>query len=141
MLNRLLRKLAEYLNKRTLPSHKELVGWIVFKTASLELKVGEYAYLGGVAGVYGVIRLTGNSLPIFSYTVFDKKLMEFVQVSAELSLPDRIEFTCKIFDRETQTHETVVETKEQYTKPFFTLAYQLFKYFPLVCMKELDQYV
>lgn len=140
MLNRLLRRLAEFLNRRSLPSQKELVGWLVFKTASLELEVGENAYLGGVAGVYGAIKLSGNSLPRFQYTVFDRKLMEFVQVTVEISLPDRVDFTSKIFDRETHTHAREVETLEQYKKPFFTLGYQLFKYFPLVCMKELPTY-
>lgn len=127
-----LRALLAYL--RTLRqrlgfvTRKELVAKLVHGTAGTELQKGEYRELPQVPGVWGLIRLEGNSLPSFTYHVFDehKDIYDFVTVTADVALPDKITFSCTAPD-----HGNVA-LKSWYTRPFYSLARNLFQYFPLL---------
>jgi hypothetical protein len=109
-----------------------MVAAIVKGTAGLELSKDEFQRLAPVEGMYGehgaggAVIVRGNSLPEFSYQVFDVKLMEFVHMKARLALPARIEFEAKTFDL------GEVSVKRAYQKPFLKLARHLARYFPLL---------
>ncbi len=91
---RWLRVLQVYLSRFTQPRPEELVLSLILNTASLGLQKGQYVELAPIKGTCGSFKLSGNSLPRFEYTVFDKTkgMMEFITVIAEISKPDRIEF-------------------------------------------------
>jgi len=113
--------------KRRRPSLSELVRSLVSNTAGLELAKGETRMLPPFAGVYGGgFRISGNSLPCIEYQVFDDALMEFVFVTVYVALPDKVTF-------ETRTQDLgKVETKPEYSAPFYKLMQHLYAYFPLM---------
>ena len=127
-----LRKLISKLEYYTKPDDLDLVTHLIMHTASLELYKHEYAVLAPVKGCTGPIKLMGNSLPVFEYNVFDKSIMEFIKVRVELAKPDTIRFICTI-DSTTapERHGEVRETTEAFKKPFYLLAYHIYRYFPL----------
>lgn len=110
---------------------------LIMHTASLELAKHEYIELAPVTGMCGPCKLSGNSLPVFEYRVFDPRkkpfMMEFVKVRVEVSKPDRIQFIAKI-DSEGSVdharHGEEVEALPMYREPFYRLATHLFRYFP-----------
>ena len=121
--------LRERINDRVKPPTLEnLVTSIVLNTANLELDREEEVHLAGLKGMCGSVKLTGNSLPTFRYTLFDKELMEFIEVRVEISRPNRMEWISRISSQE-GCPET--ETKDKYKDPFLRLAAHLYLYFPL----------
>lgn len=75
---------------------------------------------------FGYFKIEGNALPAISYQVFDKPLMEFVQVIARPALPDKITFEAATEDLGD------VRVKPEYEAPFHTLSRHLYSYFPLL---------
>jgi hypothetical protein len=136
MLKDLARKASELLKPYVAPTQEELVLHLVLHTASLELVKGEHVELAPVKGMCGNVLLSGNSLPCFKYRVFDKKLMEFVYVTVEVSRPDRIDYISRIESTDPKENGKELETKDQYKAPFERLANHLFHYFPLVARKS-----
>jgi hypothetical protein len=136
-LKNLARKLADRLLDWTPPSQDELVLALTLNTASLEIPPGEFRELAPLKGCCGPFKLSGNALPVFTYTVFEKSIMEFIQVRVEISKPDRITFYSTI-DSTTapELHGQEVETKEKYKQPFHQLAQHLFRYFPFPMPKK-----
>lgn len=124
-------KIQNYLNRFTKPFPDELVMKLILHTASLELKKDEYVELYPIRGCCGPFRLYGNSLPVFKYRVFEKEIMEFIEMRVEISKPDRIRFFSQI-DSTTapDLHGKLVETKEKYKEPFNQLSQHLYRYFP-----------
>jgi hypothetical protein len=115
----------------------EMVRALVVGTAGLELKKGEYAYSAPIAGTFGPISITGNSLPVFSYLVFEKELMEFVSVTVELALPNTVRYVATINSTTApDKHGQEIICKEEYKKPFQELAKHFFNYFPLHRVKR-----
>lgn len=130
MMKKYIRKLIEWLKGYARAEQDELVSYLIRNTASLALKKEEYVEFAPIKGTCGVIRLSGNSLPCFVYTVFEKKIMEFIEVRVEVSKPDRIHFSSQIKSTDQTQHGKEVETKEKYKEPFLVLANHLFQYFP-----------
>jgi hypothetical protein len=116
--------------KRKKPSLEEIVLSLVLNTAALGLQKNQYVELAPIKGTCGNFKLSGNSLPNFVYTVFEKKIMEFIEVRVEVSRPDRIQFTSKIKSTDEKQHGKEVETIEKYKEPFYKLANHLYRYFP-----------
>ena len=130
-LKRKARELAAWLLEWARPFQDELVLSLVLNTASLGLDKGDYVELAPLPGCCGPFRLSGNSLPVFEYRVFEKAIMEFIHVRVEVAKPDRISFIATI-DSTTapERHGEKVEVKEKYKEPFEKLALHLFRYFP-----------
>lgn len=124
--------IPSWLKKKKLePETEELVLSLVLNTASLELKKGEYVELAPVKGCCGPFRLMGNSLPLFEYRVFEKKIMEFIHVRVEVSRPARIHFVSSIESNTAPERQgEIVEMMPKYKEPFEKLAQHLFRYFP-----------
>ncbi len=125
------RTVTDWLDPWLKPPLEMLVAQTIFNTASLELAKGEYIELAPMRGTCSTFKLSGTSLPVFEYKVFEKKLMEFVHIRVEMSRPNRIEFWATI-DSSTapELHGKEVECKDAYRKPFDMLILQLFRYFP-----------
>lgn len=133
-LIRHLRKLRNYLDLLSRPNVDELVLALVLNTASLELAKDEFVELAPLKGCCGPFRLSGNGWPVVEYMMFEKEIMEFVQVRVEISRPDIIRFVTTIYaKKESSTaperHGEVIETTERHKKPFNQLALYLFQYF------------
>lgn len=110
---------------------------LTLQTASLELKKNEYIELAPVLGMCGTCRLSGNSLPVFEYRVFDPRkkpfMMEFIKVRVEISKPDRIQYIATIDSHgshDPARHGEVVPVLEKYMEPFQKLSGFLKAYFP-----------
>ncbi len=108
------------------PSLQDVVKAVIAGTASLELKKDESRKLKPLEGMFGPILIEGNALPAFTYMVFDKQIMDFVTVTARLSLPDKILFESKTPD---WGH---IATLKPYKDPFMQLCKHLYAYFPLL---------
>lgn len=78
-----------------------------------------------VGGSFGPFIFTGNTNPQIRYLTFDDSLMEFVNVTVSLNLPDRLTFEAATEDLGS------VLPKKQYEAPFWELAKNLYFYFPL----------
>lgn len=109
---------------------EDVVLSLVLNCSALALEKGQYVEFAPIKGTCGNFRLSGNSLPTFIYTVFEKKLMEFVEVRVEISKPDRIEFFSEIRSTDKTTDGRELETKEKYKEPFWRLTNNLMAYFP-----------
>lgn len=110
---------------------------MTLQTASLELSKDEYLEMAPVSGVIGPFRLSGNSLPVIEYRVFDPRkkpfMMEFVKVRVEISKPARVYFSACIDSKgsaDPARHGEEVEVLPKYKEPFERLAAALFNYFP-----------
>ncbi len=116
----------------TKPSKEEIVRAIVLHTSSLELTREEHVEFAPIKGTCGPFRLRGNGLPVFTYTVFEKSLMEFITIRVEVSRPNNIRYIATI-DSTTapEQHGKIVEVKGKYKAPFEALASHLHSYFPL----------
>lgn len=130
MIKKLLNRLHEILTRWTAPDREDLVLSLVLHTASLELAKDEYWALAPIKGTCGPFMLTGNSLPVFTYRVFDKKLMEFIHMRVEVARPNRIDFFAQIESTDKKAHGKEVEVKPKYQEPFLTLITHLYRYFP-----------
>ena len=107
------------------PSQREMVAKLIAGIAGLEILRDEFRTFAPLAGVHGPFRVEGNAKPTIHYTVFDKELMEFVEMRVSLALPDSINFEGKTEDL------GVLETlKPEYKRPFIVLARLLYNYFP-----------
>lgn len=127
------RKVVDTLAIFAEPDAEEIVRSLVMNTAALELVKGDHIELAPIQGTCGPILLSGNSLPVFEYRVFEKKLMEFIKVRVEVARPDQIRFFCTIDSEGTNdpiAHGQEVECKDVYQAPFKKLALSLFNYFP-----------
>jgi hypothetical protein len=128
-VRKLFRFIKNWLEPFCYPTPKELVSALVVGTANLELQKDERVYLNPVAFMFGRIELSGTTLPVFKYCLFDDQVMEFIHMRVEVSLPEQLRFLAFIKDEKT-FEPTPVEVKELYKKPFFKLAYHLYQYFP-----------
>lgn len=118
-------------------SRDRLVKSLVNNILSLELGSGEFVELAPLHGVFGPFKICGNGLPIFEYIVFEEDVMEFIKVRAEISLPSRVEFLCRIESTTAPAdHGKIVKTKDLYCVPFFELTGHLVRYFPLYVTPE-----
>lgn len=124
-------KIVIYFGKWAKPYPDEIVLGLILNTASLGLTKQDYLDLAPIKGTCGPFRLTGNSLPVFTYNVFEKSIMEFIKIRVEISKPDRIEFFATI-DSTTapERHGEVIPVKSKYTEPFTILSHHLYRYFP-----------
>lgn len=126
--------LIEWLSKWVQGDQELMVVHLVVNTAQIALGKGEWIEFAPIKGTCGNISLSGNSLPVFSYRVFEKSLMEFILVKVEVSLPDRIQYKATIDSIKTsdpKRHGEEVTIKDAYKQPFLTLAWHLFRYFPI----------
>lgn len=137
------KKESQKVNKET-QEKLDLILALTLSTAMMGLKKNEYVELAPLPGVCGPFKLSGNSLPVFEYIVFEKDLMEFIQIRVEVSKPDRIHFTASISCKgaageheKSERHGTEVEMKEKYKEPFLKLASFLKAYFPFP-MRPID---
>jgi hypothetical protein len=131
MFHRIRTALAVYFSKwLPKPSQVELVTSLVLNTASLEIAAYEHREFAPIKGTCGNIRLTGTSLPVFTYLVFDKKLMEFVEVRVEVSRPERIEYIARIKSLDISTDGKEVPIVDKYKAPFERFSLALYNYFP-----------
>lgn len=103
---------------------------IVRGTSGLELSKDDKRLLPIVDGMYGVVEVRGNALPEFKYRVFDERLMEFVQMTAYVALPSKIEFYGSTEDL------GEINIEDAYKRPFLNLARHLARYFPLLPEKK-----
>jgi hypothetical protein len=129
-LKHVLRRFIAFLSQYDRPYSNELVLALTLNTAQLGLMKNEYVEFAPLKGVCGTFKLTGNALPCFLYTVFEKKIMEFIEVRVEVSKPDRIHFSSKIVSTDPKFNGKEVETTDKYKAPFNALAAHLFNYFP-----------
>lgn len=136
LVRKLTLKLHNWTKTLAKPHQDELVLALVLQTAALELPKGEYRELAPVKGCCGPFKLSGNSLPVFEYKVFEKSIMEFIHVRVEVSRPDRIYYRATI-DSTTapERHGEEVEMKAKYKEPFERLSWHLFQYFPFYRQK------
>lgn len=132
MIKRLLRWLSMRLMIWTLPNDEEMVRHLTVHTAALELLKNEYVELAPTKGCCGPIRLSGNSLPVFEYTVFEKAIMEFIRVRVEISRPDRIAFRAWIESTTApERNGERVDVRQKYKEPFLRLGPHIWRYFPI----------
>lgn len=133
VIRKWFREFVNYLSRYSAPTDHELVNAVVLGTANLELTKGETVQLAPLKGCCGPFTLSGNSLPVFEYIVFDKTIMEFVRVKVEISRPDRIHYYAFIESLTTDIarHGEVIHVKHKYSEPFERLIQNLFKYFAL----------
>lgn len=127
------RWVISHLNPMAAPERDEIVKSLVIHTASLELLKEEFIELAPMSGTTGTIRLSGNSLPVFEYRVFEKAMMEFIKVRVEIARPQSIRFICTIDSEGTQDparHGEEVPCLPKYEAPFHKLSIHLFNYFP-----------
>lgn len=134
MLKKCLVKVRDQLDKLCVPEQDEIVLRLVLNTSSLELAKHEVVELAPLKGLCGPFRLSGNALPVFEYLMFEKSIMEFVQVRVEVARPDIIRYITTIYAKpESSTaperHGEVIETTDRYKKPFQQLALHLYRYF------------
>lgn len=115
--------------KKTI-DRESLVLSLCLHTAGLGLEKGQSVEFAPIKGTCGTFKLTGSSLPVFKYLVFDKPIMEFIEVTVEVSRPNRIEFISHISSSDEKTNGKLVETKHKFEQPFWILAGHLFTYFP-----------
>ena len=137
MIQTLAGWVREFLLPWARPSDLDFVTYLILHVASLELIQGDFRELAPVKGCCGPIRISGNSLPVIDYLVFDPCkspfMMEFVRVRVEISKPDRIEFSATIEARDPANglrHGESIPMKESYRRPFERVAWHLFQYFP-----------
>lgn len=124
-------KIREHLDHRLSPPKEDLVRSIVLNTARMCLAPRHFVELAPVKGMIGCkIKLCGNSLPIFTYTVFHKPIMEFVKVTVEISAPSRIQFVSAIESNDPKANGQVITTLPAFSEPFYILARHLHRYFP-----------
>lgn len=130
-LKNLARKLADKLSAYSKPSVEDVISKLVMHTSSLELTIDEFVEFAPIKGCTGAFRLTGNSLPVVTYRVFEKSIMEFIQVRVEVARPDQIRFVSTIESTTAPLRNgEVVETKDKYKEPFNQLSQHLHQYFP-----------
>lgn len=128
-----VRKVVDTLTPLAEPDAEEIVRSLVMNTAALELAKTDHVELAPIQGTCGPILLSGNSLPVFEYRVFEKKIMEFIKVRVEVARPEQIRFLCTIDSEGTNdpiAHGQEVECKDVYQAPFKKLSLSLFNYFP-----------
>jgi hypothetical protein len=131
ILKKSIRKISEFCQRYCAPSKEEIIDSLVAGTSALELKQGEFVELAPLPGCNGPFVLSGNSLPVFEYTVFEKRIMEFVRVKVELSRPSRIQFTSTIQSTTApERHGESIPMRHPYRQPFDRLSLHLFSYFP-----------
>ena len=115
------------------PDDDMIVLALVMATANMGLERGTYVEFAATSGMLGPCKLSGNSLPVFEYMVFDKPSMEFVRIKVEIAKPDRIEFVAVIDAKGTADparHGEVIDAVDAFKRPFLILAHHLYNYWP-----------
>jgi hypothetical protein len=134
MYQKLIRWLMPYFERVAGPSDAELTGKMCMNTANMELAKGEYILLNPIMpGQCGPFTLSGNCLPVVEYIMFEKKLMEFVKVRAEVGAGEKVRYVCTIESIKTSdpaNHGKQLDPKPAYMEPMERLIRQLFRYFP-----------
>lgn len=127
-----IQELIDALNPWVAPKPEDLVLKLVTHTARLALQKGENVLFAPIRGTHGPIQLSGNSLPVFSYTMFEEEMMEFINVRVEVSLPNRVEYSASINSvTAPERNGDKIEMKVWYQEPFQILSHHLYQYFPL----------
>lgn len=137
-----LRSVMDKVSFLTLPDQRELVHNIVLNVASLELAKNECMKLAACGGSCGLITLRGNAVPQIDYLVFEKTLMEFVRVTVQIQLPNKITYFCSIESQNTsdpKRHGEEVELREAYKEPLFKVAHLFYQYFPFIPHKDQEK--
>lgn len=128
----LARKITGWFEAWSAPPLEELILKFILNTASLRLMKLEHVELAPILGTCGNFKLEGSSLPVCTYLVFEKKIMEFVEVRVEVSRPNRLEFISKISSTTApERHGEQIECTEKYKEPFMKLLRWTFPYFGL----------
>jgi hypothetical protein len=125
----MIRRFKEWRRAKQLA---RLVRPVIAGVASLELLKGQSRTLAPVPGMHGDVVVSGNGLPEFRYMTFDKALMEFITVKANISLPNKIELRCFHPIDNNPNMQIGTPAKFEYTAPFMQLMRHLAAYFPLV---------
>ncbi len=137
MIRKLARRFRDFLDRHSYPFKDELVLRLVLHTSSLEMAPTEFREFAPLPGCCGPFKLSGSSLPVFQYIVFEKSIMEFIDVRVEVSRPERIEYSATINSTTApERHGETVKVKEIYKDPFIVLSRHLFRYFPLFVLPE-----
>ncbi len=125
----------------------EFVLSLTLQTAALELAKQEYIEMSPLPGMCGPFRLSGNSLPVIEYRVFDPRkkpfMMEFIKVRVEVSKPDRIHYIATIDSHGSQDaarHGEEVPVLDKYREPFEKLSGYLRNYFPFYRNPMIDRH-
>lgn len=138
---KLVKWLLDKLTLWSIPDREDLVMHLISHVSFLAIPKQKCVYFSPVARMCGEICLSGNGLPVFEYTMFDKRIMNFVRVRVELSKPGRIHFSGQVFkDPDPETDEMPVEMDSFYRDPFYLFASHLFRYFPLFPKKDESYY-
>ncbi len=127
------RKIHTEVEKLVRPDDTMLVTKLVMHCQNMALEKGQYVEFAPVPGMTSACKLTGNSLPVFEYRVFNKPMMEFILVRVEVARPDRISYFATVDSKYTQdpsAHGEEVAICADFMKPFEILAQHLYNYFP-----------
>jgi hypothetical protein len=133
MIRRLCRYLSKWFGQYCVPNQEEMVRNIILGVTSLGLSPEDKAYLAPINGVCGPFVITGNSLPIFRYLVFDKEIRQFVRIKVEISKPDRITYQGTIESESIapELHGKIHPVADRYKRPFQNMCKHIYHYFPL----------
>ncbi len=127
---------ADSITQINVPIEQQ-IAQICMNMAGLQLEKEEFISIvtppgEGVVRGFGM-RCKGGLWPTFTYIVFDAQLMEFIEVTVEVSRPDTIRYLAKIIceHKSESTHNKEVEIKEYYKAPFLKILKLFYFYFPL----------
>lgn len=99
--------------------------------ASLNITLDDWVEFAPLHGTNGVIKMWGVTAPTFQYTVFERSIMCFVQVTVVVGKPDKFHYRAQIQSPEDAlTDGQPIAVKNEYKLPFLRLAYNLARYFP-----------
>jgi hypothetical protein len=132
-LEQLKKRFVQWLMLKFGPTDEELIMQFVVNTATLELLKSQVIELAPIQGCCGHFLLAGNCLPVVTYRVFEKSIMEFIQVRVEVGKPNVMRFITTIDAIGTgdpARHGEEVECKDVYKEPFLKLIRHLYYYFP-----------
>lgn len=128
---RKLKEVEKIIHHFTAPSQEFLVKQLVQGTANLELTNDQFVEFAPLETI-GPFRLRGNSYPVFTYMLFEKEMMEFVEITVFLQLPNHIEFKAKIKSHTAPLRNgEEIPMKKAYERPFNRLMDHLTTYFGL----------
>src|SRR5690349_4987970 len=101
-LQNLRKRFVLWLMYKFGPSDEELVRALILNTCTIELLKNQHIELAPIQGCCGTFQLSGNGLPVVTYLVFEKKIMEFIKVRVEIRKPDVMQFYTTIDARGTE---------------------------------------
>ncbi len=85
--------------------------------------------------VYSDFKISGNSMPLIEYKVFDETNQDFVNVSVVLQIPDKIRPSAKLLKTDADGLNPVpteIELNDEWLHPFYFWMGAVSYYWPLV---------